>query len=83
MLHEDGRLRLVDFDEAANTDPLFDFAVTLNEILSFESEWPGALEMAQGRVNRRRPQSLPPVRVRRRSSLGLVGPVDGRRFAAP
>lgn len=50
MLHEDGRLRLVDFDEAANTDPLFDFAVTLNEILSFESEWPGALEMAQGRV---------------------------------
>jgi len=47
MLHQDGRLQLVDFDEAANTDPLFDLAVTLNEILSFESEWPGALEMAQ------------------------------------
>jgi len=50
MLHLDGRLQLVDFDEAANTDPLFDLAVTLNEILSFESEWLGALEMAEGRA---------------------------------
>jgi thiamine kinase-like enzyme len=51
MLHLDGRLQLVDFDEAANTDPLFDLAVTLNEILNFESEWPAALEMAEGRAS--------------------------------
>ncbi|CAN7724607.1 phosphotransferase [Caballeronia sp. LjRoot34] len=50
MLREDGALQLVDFDEAANTDPAFDLAVTLNEILPALSAWPAALEMANGHV---------------------------------
>ncbi|KQR81707.1 hypothetical protein ASG35_05280 [Burkholderia sp. Leaf177] len=53
MLHgEDSNsaLQLVDFDEAANTDPAFDIAVTLNEVLPELSTWPAALEMANGHV---------------------------------
>lgn len=53
MLHGDdanGALQLVDFDEAANTDPAFDIAVTLNEVLPELSTWPAALEMANGHV---------------------------------
>ncbi|HEV7834709.1 MAG TPA: phosphotransferase [Caballeronia sp.] len=53
MLHGDdptGALRLVDFDEAANTDPAFDIAVTLNEVLSDLSTWPAALEMPNGHM---------------------------------
>lgn len=41
-------LQLVDFDEASNTDPAFDIAVTLNEVLPELSTWPAALEMANG-----------------------------------
>jgi thiamine kinase-like enzyme len=48
MLHDDGALQLVDFDEAANTDPAFDLAVTLNEILVADEEWPAAVELADG-----------------------------------
>jgi thiamine kinase-like enzyme len=54
MLHGDdpnGTLLLVDFDEAANTDPAFDIAVTLNEVLPELSTWPAALEMANGNVS--------------------------------
>ncbi|MGV7241405.1 phosphotransferase [uncultured Caballeronia sp.] len=43
-------LQLVDFDEASNTDPAFDIAVTLNEVLPELSTWPAALEMANGHV---------------------------------
>ena len=53
MLHGDdstGALQLVDFDEAANTDPAFDIAVTLNEVLPELSTWPAALEMTNGHV---------------------------------
>lgn len=48
MLHDSGALQLVDFDEAANTDPAFDLAVTLNEVLVADTEWPAAIEIAQG-----------------------------------
>ena len=53
MLRDDSStiaLQLVDFDEAANTDPAFDIAVTLNEVLPELSTWPAALEMANGHV---------------------------------
>ncbi|MDR5799852.1 phosphotransferase [Caballeronia sp. LZ001] len=53
MLHDDGALMLVDFDEAANTDPAFDLAVTLNEVLGFGHDWMQAIEMSMGAASER------------------------------
>ena len=44
-------MRLVDFDAACNTDPLYDVAILLNEAYAFEDEMMPALEMYEGRVH--------------------------------
>jgi thiamine kinase-like enzyme len=45
MLDEASHIRLVDFDEAGNTDPLFDLAVLVNEVFILNRDrWAAALE---------------------------------------
>ncbi len=55
MLGPGGAVRLVDFDGACNTDPLYDVAILLNEAYAFEDEMMPALEIYEGRV---RPATL-------------------------
>ena len=43
-------VRLVDFDQACDTDPLYDIGVLLNEAYAFDEEVAAALEMFDGNV---------------------------------
>lgn len=49
MLHSDGRLMLVDFDEAGQADPLYDLALLLNEASAFTDPWAAGVEAFLGR----------------------------------
>ena len=53
MLHEDGGIRLVDYDCAGMTDPHYDVGVLLNEACADEAAWHGGLEAAFGASTRR------------------------------
>ncbi len=55
MLGPNGAVRLVDFDMACDTDPLYDVAVLLNEAYAFEEEMAAALEAYEGSL---RPATL-------------------------
>jgi hypothetical protein len=55
LLSPSGDLRLVDFDEARNVDPLYELGILLNEAFQFENEMLPALEMVEGTV---RPATL-------------------------
>ncbi len=48
MLHDDGGVRLVDFDCAGMTDPHYDIGVVLNEACTDEAAWSAGVEMAFG-----------------------------------
>jgi hypothetical protein len=39
MIHDDGQLKLIDFDHGGGMDPWYDVAITLNELYPFESQW--------------------------------------------
>ncbi|MBL8581623.1 MAG: phosphotransferase [Rhizobiaceae bacterium] len=47
-----GRVRLVDFDEARNADPYFEFGILMNEAFEREEDILPALEMFDGRAER-------------------------------
>ena len=55
MLGPNGSLRLIDFDQACDTDPLYDLGVLLNEAYAFEEEMAPGLEAFEGGV---RPATL-------------------------
>ncbi|MCW1408825.1 phosphotransferase [Rhizobium sp. 1AS11] len=48
MIAPDGRVQLVDFDEARNVDPFYDIGILLNEAFQFDSEMQPALEIFEG-----------------------------------
>lgn len=48
MLGPNGAVRLVDFDQAANTDPHYELGSLLNEAFVFDSEMMPALEIFEG-----------------------------------
>ena len=50
MLGPNGAVRLVDFDRACDTDPLYDLGILLNEAYAFEEEMAPALEAFEGGV---------------------------------
>jgi thiamine kinase-like enzyme len=49
MISEEGELRLVDCDMAADLDPYYQLGVQMNELYQFESEMKPLLEMHDGR----------------------------------
>lgn len=55
LIDPNGRVQLVDFDEARNIDPYFEFGILMNEAFGSEEEMLPALEMFEGRA---RPESL-------------------------
>ena len=50
MIGEGGDVRLVDFDMACDTDPLYDLGIVLNEAYAFDEELGLALEVYEGHV---------------------------------
>jgi|GEM_PF-332506 len=48
MISPDGEIQLVDFDEARNIDPYFEFGILLNEAFQSEEEIIAALEIIEG-----------------------------------
>jgi hypothetical protein len=55
MVGPNDTVRLIDFDQACDTDPLYDIGILLNEAYAFPEEMAPALEMYEGRV---RPATL-------------------------
>ena len=50
MVGPNHAVRLIDFDQACDTDPLYDIGILLNEAYAFAEEMAPALEMYEGRV---------------------------------
>lgn len=51
MVSDQGEIRLVDFDEAGNTDPLHDIGSMLTELCLYEEEFQEAVEMWNGKMD--------------------------------
>lgn len=51
MISDQGDIRLVDFDEAGNTDPLHDIGSMLTELCLYEEEFQAAIESWNGRMD--------------------------------
>lgn len=65
MLGPDGAMQLVDFDEAGNTDALFDLAVVLNEVHPLdEARHLAVLETFEGQCARRPEHGFAPTHLR-------------------
>lgn len=50
LIDPHGRVQLIDFDEARNVDPYFEFGILMNETFEREEDMLPALEMFDGRV---------------------------------